>query len=44
LISENSRNITASAEIFYRMWKKAREDKEYRELKKRHRERYERKA
>jgi hypothetical protein len=30
-----------SAEIFYQMWKKAREDKEYRELKKRHREKYE---
>jgi hypothetical protein len=29
-----------SAEIFYQMWKKAREDKEYRELKKRHREKY----
>ena len=31
-----------SAKIFYEKWKKAREDKEYLELKKRHRELYER--
>ena len=33
-----------SARIFYEKWKKAREDKEYLELKKRHREMHERSA
>jgi len=30
-----------SAKIFYEKWKKVREDKKYLELKKQHRERYE---
>ena len=45
ILERNEDKIKAeSAEIFYEKWKKAREDKKYLELKKLHRERYEKKA
>jgi hypothetical protein len=42
LAREEDQIKAESAKIFYEKWKKAREDKEYLELKKRHRELYER--
>jgi hypothetical protein len=44
LAREDDQIKAESAKIFYEKWKKAREDKEYLELKKRHRELYERSA